>query len=109
MQCYDSTPCVLFYIRFDNGSVKAEQYTKTCIHHSACEQFSKGNITLDEDGCLHPSAICKGKCCYDDECNKGNILAGHDTTEHNSGKALAISGSVVGLFFGLSLITASVN
>ena len=100
MKCYDTYPCSLFYARFDNGSMKVETYIKSCAHQRACEQINKGNITLDEAGC-YPSSICKGKCCYEDECNKGNILA--DTSEHNSGNALAISGSVVGLFFGLSL------
>ncbi|XP_078342432.1 uncharacterized protein LOC144628237 isoform X1 [Oculina patagonica] len=112
-QCYDTTPCIQLYSKFDNGSVKRESFFKGCTHHRACKQFNKGNIS---ELCYLPFAECKGKCCFGDECNKGNIL---DTTDSSasattdssktSGDVLAISGSVLGLFFGLSLTVVSFN
>lgn len=57
-----------------------------------------------------PFGICKGKCCYGEECNKENILDtnGYDSSK-SSGKTLVTSGSVLGLFFGLLLAVVSIN
>ena len=58
----------------------------------------------------HPLAECRGKCCYEDGCNKANILdtSGQDSSK-NSGKPLVNSDNVLGLFFGLLLAVVSVN
>ena len=95
------------YTVFDNGSTKGEWFFKGCTIYRACDMINKGNITEE---CYFPFAECKGKCCYGDECNKGDILdiTGHDSSK-NSGKPLATSGFVLGLFFGLLLVVVSVN
>ncbi len=98
-KCYDTYPCIQLYTEFDNASVKGESFFKGCALARACGQYEKGNITEE---CFRPFHECKGKCCYEDECNKGNIL-----DSKSSGNALAISGSALGLLFGLSLIVDS--
>ena len=113
-KCNDTYACVQLYTKFDNGSTKRETFYKDCVPPHACEEYvNKGNITEE---CYQPFGECKGKCCYGDECNKGNILdtsgpsgpTGHDPTK-NSGKVLAISGGFLGLFCGLSLTVVSVH
>ena len=104
---YDTYACVQYHLRFDNGSVKMDHFSKLIIDPRACEQWSKGNIT---EICHHPFYECKAKCCYEDYCNKGNIL---DTTDQvsSSRKAVYISNGVVamGLLLGVSLAAFSVN
>ena len=104
---YDTYACVLYHMRFDHGSVKMDSFSKTTIHKRFCEQFSKGNWT---EICYRPFYECKAKCCYEDYCNKGNIL---DTTDRDSSsrKAVYISDTVVamGLLLGVSLSAFSVN
>jgi len=98
------------YAVFDNGSTKGESFYKGCAIYRACEQLEKGNITEVCPVAHMPSAECKAKCCYGEECNKGNILdtAGYDSSK-SSGKTLVTSGSVLGLFFGLLLAVVSIN
>ena len=106
-EAYDTYACVLHHVRFDNGSVKMDSFSKGIIDPRACEQWSKGNLTEE---CYHPFYECKAKCCYEDYCNKGNIL---DTTDQDSSsrKAVYISDGVVamGLLLGVSLSAFSVN
>lgn len=117
-QCYDSYPCIQIYKAFDNGSLQGEYFYKGCILQRACEQVNKGNMTVI---CPmignHPFAECRGKCCYGEECNKGDILdldaTGHDSSK-SSGKTPVTSGSVqrtsvLGLFYGLLLAVVSIN
>ena len=84
-----------------------DAFVKAVIPKRSCEQFSKGNITEE---CYHPFYECKAKCCYEDYCNKGNIL---DTTGQDSSckKVVYISDVVLamGLLLGLSLAAFSVN
>ena len=107
MKCYDTYPCIQLYSVFDNGTLKGESFFKGCTIYRACEEFNKGNITKE---CYYPFAKCKGKCCYGEECNKGDILDitghAHDSSK-SSVKALATSG--LGLVFGLLLTIVSVN
>ena len=103
----DTYACVQYHMRFDNGSVKMDAFSKTVVDQRACEQLSKGNLTEE---CYHPFYECKAKCCYEDYCNKENIL---DTTDQDSSsrKAVYISDGVVamGLLLGVSLSAFSVN
>ena len=84
-----------------------DAFAKAVIPKRSCEHFSKGNITEE---CYHPFYECKAKCCYEDFCNKGNIL---DTTgqDSSSRKAVYISDGVVamGLLLGVSLAAFSVK
>ena len=106
-ETYDTYACVQYHVIFDNGSVKMDSFAKSSIPKLFCEQFSKGNIS---EICYHPFYECKGKCCYEDYCNKGNIL---DTTGQDSSckKVVYISDVVLamGLLLGLSLAAFSVN
>ena len=106
-KAYDTYACVLYHMKFDNGSVKMDYFLKGIIEPRDCEQWSKGNIT---DTCYRPFYECKAKCCYEDYCNKGNIL---NTTDQDSSsrKAVYISNGVVamGLLLGVSLAAFSVN
>ena len=60
--------------------------------------------------CDVPFYECKAKCCFEDYCNKGNIM---DTSGQvsNSNKAVFISDVVVamGLLLGVSLAAFSVK
>ena len=106
-ETYDNIACMQYHVRFDNGSVKMDTFGKGAVPKSSCEQFSKGNFTEE---CYHPFYECRAKCCYEDYCNKGNIL---DTTDQDSSskKAVYISDGVVamGLLLGVSLSAFSVN
>jgi len=98
---------------FDNGSAtKAEWFNKGCAIYHACNQLEKGNITAVCFIAYSPFVECKAKCCYGEECNKGNILdtTGYESSTKSSGETtLATSGSVLALFFGLFLSVVSVN
>ena len=111
-KCNDTYACVQLYTKFDNGSTKSESFHKGCVPSHACEEYvNKGNFTQE---CYQRFGECKGKCCYGDECNKENIIqdstgpTGYDPTK-NSGKVLAFSGGVLGLFCGLSLTVVGVH
>ena len=106
-ETYDTYACVLYHMRFDNGSVKMDSFSKTTIHKRFCEKWSKGNIT---EICYRPFYECKAKCCYGDYCNKGNIMDATDQ-DSSSRKAVYISDAVVamGLLLGVSLAAFSVN
>ena len=101
-EVYDTYACVQYHVRFDNGSVKLDAFSKAFILKRSCEQFSKGNFSEE---CHHPFYECKAKCCYEDYCNKGNIL------DSSSKKAVYINDGVVamGLLLGVSLSAFSVN
>ena len=117
-QCYDTYPYIQIYKAFDNGSLQAEHFFKGCILQRACELVKKGNMTeICPLIAYHPLAVCKGKCCYGDECNKEDILdldtTGRDSST-SSGKTLVTNGSiqstsVLGLFLGLLLTVVNVN
>lgn len=98
--------CVQYYMRFDNGSMKMDQVYKGGTSKRVCEQINKGNIS---ETCHNPFFECKAKCCYEDDCNKGNIL---DTSGQfsSSRKAVFTSDGVVamGLFLGVSLTAFNV-
>jgi len=67
---------------FHNGSAtKAEWFNKGCAIYHACNQLEKGNITAVCLVAYTPFVECKAKCCYGEECNKGDIL---DTTGYES-------------------------
>ena len=99
--CRNSTDaCFQGYIKFDNGSTKIEQFIKSCTSKSLCEQLNKGNFSRE---CYQPFSVCKGQCCYEDDCNKGELLdtTGHTDSngnKHGSGKAPVTSCSVMVLF-----------
>lgn len=117
-QCYNTYPCVQIYKVFDNGSLRVENFYKGCTLLRACEQVNKGNMTAICPVNAHfPLAVCKAKCCYEDECNK-EIILDLDTTGHDSGtssgKTLTTNSSVqsaivLGLFLVLLLTVVNAN
>ena len=106
-ETYDTYACLQYHVTFDNGSVKFDTVFKGYVNKRLCEQFSKGNFTAM---CGFPFLECKAKCCFDDYCNKGNIM---DTSGQvsSSNKAVFISDVVVamGLLLGVSLAAFSVK
>lgn len=97
---------------------KANIFTKAAYYNVPVNRSKKGNMTVI---CPmignHPFAECRGKCCYGDECNKGDLLdleiTGHDSSK-GTGKTPVTSGSVqrtsvLGLFYGLLLAVVSIN
>ena len=67
--------CFQTDIQLEKGSDKQHLFSKGCLQKKDCENYNKGQIefcTVKETQGY--TVECKGKCCLEDECNKGNIL-----------------------------------
>lgn len=80
-------------IRFDNGSLEKQVFYKGVLPKESCDWYKTKEAT-----CSSPLKTCKEKCCYEDYCNKGNIL------DSSSNKAVFISNGVVAI--GLLLVVS---
>lgn len=76
-------------------------FSKGCLGSSVCEDYRKGQVgqctSFKERGY---TGTCTGKCCTEDNCNKGNLLAS---------KASAFVMSVMVLLSGIVLTAIHFN
>jgi len=99
--CGAGRVCFQGEIQLEKGSVKDKEFTKSCLGTAECEDYNKGQVPV----CINAknngfTVICKGKCCDEDNCNKGNLFAS---------KASAFVMSVMVLLSGVVLTAVNIN
>ena len=95
--------CFQANVKYANGSEENYQFQKGCVQKSKCETYEKGEIGQCNTWRAQGYTVdCKAKCCYEDECNKGNLI-------ESKGSAFLITGSVMVLLSGLLLTLVNIN
>jgi len=96
-----SDVCFQTSVEYHNESYKREEFDMGCLGKSFCDSYRKGDIgycnTLRDLGF---TVQCVSECCYEDECNKENLL---------ESKGSALVTSVVILLLGLVLALVNIH
>lgn len=99
--CTSGQSCYQAEVQLEKGSEKEISFDKGCLDTARCDDYSKGQIGVCVNARTNGyTGTCTGKCCSEDNCNKGNLLAS---------KASAFVMSVMVLLSGVVLTAVNIN
>ena len=100
--CAAGQLCYQGEVQLEKGSLKETEFAKSCLGTADCEKYNKGQLPTFCENAKNDgfTGTCKGKCCDEDNCNKGNLLAS---------KASAFVMSVMVLLSGAVLTAVNIN